>query len=90
MDYDLQQLARASAELTGSEIEAVYQEAMFAAFERGKEPTDLDIAVVLGELVPLSRLMAEQISGLRQWSKGRARAATLAPSSESYGKKMVV
>ena len=81
MDYDLQQLARASAELTGSEIEAVYQEAMFAAFERGKEPTDLDVAVVLGELVPLSRLMAEQISGLRQWAKGRARPATAAPSA---------
>lgn len=34
------------------------------------------IAGVLTEFVPLSKLMAEQITALRQWSKGRARPAT--------------
>ena len=80
-DYDLRQLARASAEFTGAEIEAVYLEAMFAGFERQKEPTDLDIGVVVNESVPLSRLMAEQIAGLKQWAKGRARSATQVPAS---------
>ena len=41
-----------------------------------REPTDLDIAGVLTEFVPLSKLMAEQITGLRNWAKGRARLAT--------------
>jgi ATP-dependent 26S proteasome regulatory subunit len=75
-DYDLQQLSRVSSGLTGAEIEAVFLEAMFAAFERSKEPSDLDIAAALNNFVPLSRLMAEQIAGLKQWSINRARPAT--------------
>jgi len=60
----------------GAEIEAVFLEAMFAAFERGNEPTDLDIASSMNSFVPLSRLMAEQIAALKQWSVGRARPST--------------
>jgi hypothetical protein len=41
-----------------------------------KEPNNLDMARVLTEFVPLSKLMAEQIGSLRNWSKGRARLAT--------------
>lgn len=76
IDFDLQQLSRASVGLTGAEIEAVFLEAMFNAFERSKEPTDLDVAAALSGFVPLSKLMAEQIEGLRKWSSGRARPAT--------------
>jgi ATP-dependent 26S proteasome regulatory subunit len=80
-DYDVVQLAKATEGLTGSEIENVFIEALYLAFDSGaegqeKEPTDLDIARVLTEFVPLSKLMAEQIGGLRNWSKGRARLAT--------------
>jgi SpoVK/Ycf46/Vps4 family AAA+-type ATPase len=74
--FDTVQLARATDGLTGSEIENVFIDAMFKAFELCKEPTDLTIAQVLIEFVPLSKLMAEQISGLRNWVKGRARLAT--------------
>ena len=76
--------------LTGAEIEAVYLEAMFAAFERSKEPTDLDIASVLNGFVPLSRLMAEQIEGLRKWSAGRARPATSVPLASVKTRKLEV
>ncbi len=74
--FDLVQLAKATEGLTGSEIENVFIEALYLAFDLGKEPTDLDIARVLTEFVPLSKLMAEQIGGLRTWAKGRARLAT--------------
>jgi len=80
--YDLQQLARASEGLTGAEIEAVFVESMFNAFERLKEPTDFDIAAVLNSFVPLSKLMAEQIAGLKQWAANRARPATSTPDAE--------
>ena len=90
IDYEVRQLARASAEFTGAEIEAVYLAAMFAGFERQKEPTDLDIAVALNETVPLSRLMAEQIAALKQWAKGRARSATQAPPTSLATRKLVV
>jgi hypothetical protein len=65
--------------LTGSEIENVFIEALYLAFDVEREPTDLDIARVLTEFVPLSKLMAEQIGSLRQWSRGRARLATSQP-----------
>jgi len=57
------------------------------AFDQVKEPTDLDIAQVLTEFVPLSKLMAEQIIALRNWAKGRARLAT-SQSAERKLRKM--
>lgn len=75
-DFDTVQLARATDGLTGSEIENVFVDALFKAFEARTEPTDLTVAEVLTEFVPLSKLMGEQISGLRNWVKGRARPAT--------------
>ncbi len=64
-DFDTVQLARASEGLTGSEIEAVFVESLYDGFDRETEPTDLDIARVLTEFVPLSKTMAEQITALR-------------------------
>jgi len=75
-DFDLVQLARATEGLTGSEIESVFADALFLAFDSDREPSDLDVAGVLTDFVPLSKLMAEQINGLRGWAKGRARLAT--------------
>ena len=88
-DFDVVQLAKATEGLTGSEIENVFIEALYLAFDEENEPTDLDIARVLTEFVPLSKLMAEQISSLRQWAKGRSRLAT-APVIDKGMRKLVV
>jgi SpoVK/Ycf46/Vps4 family AAA+-type ATPase len=88
-DFDIVQLAKATEGLTGSEIKNVFIEALYLAFDGEKEPTDLDIAQVLTEFVPLSKLMAEQITGLRQWAKGRARLATSLVSERKL-RRMVV
>ena len=88
-EYDLVQLARATEGLTGSEIENVFVDALFHAFDENKEPTDLSVALVLNEFVPLSKLMAEQIAGLRNWAKGRARLAT-SPQMEPRLRKIAV
>jgi SpoVK/Ycf46/Vps4 family AAA+-type ATPase len=88
-DFDTSQLARATDGLTGSEIENAFIEALYAAFDEEKEPTDLTVAQVLTEFVPLSKLMAEQITGLRNWAKGRARPATT-PVAEGRTRKMAV
>jgi hypothetical protein len=77
-DFDIVQLARATDGLTGSEIENVFIEALYAAFDEENEPTDLTIAQVLTEFVPLSKLMAEQIAVLKNWAKGRARVCPAA------------
>ena len=87
-DFDTVQLARASEGLTGSEIEAVFVESLYEGFDREAEPTDLDIARVLTEFVPLSKTMAEQITALRTWAKGRARFATSPAAAESRLRKL--
>ena len=70
-----------------AEIEQAFIDAMYAAFSAGKEPTDAAIGKVLKDLVPLSRLMGEQIAALRKWAKGRARPATT-PEQERRGRKI--
>ena len=79
--FDLRQLARATESFTGSEIEQVFIEALYRAFEQEQEPTDLTIGEVLVDFVPLSKLMGESMTALRTWAKGRARPATT-PSTE--------
>ena len=86
--FDPAQLARASDGLTGSEIEAVFVESLYDAFDRDTEPTDADIARVLSDFVPLSKTMAEQITALRTWATGRARQATSAPATERRLRKL--
>ena len=78
--FDLSQLSKSTDGLTGAEIEQVFIDAMYRAFAEEEEPSDFTIGEVLVDFVPLSKLMAEQISGLRQWAKGRARNATTQPS----------
>lgn len=75
-DFEVAQLARATEGFTGAEIEQVFIDALHEAFSRRQEPTDLSISMVLGEVVPLSRLMRDEIAGLRAWAQGRARRAT--------------
>ncbi len=86
-EFDLIQLARITDGLTGSEIEQAFVDALYCAFDEETEPTDLTIAGVLNDLVPLSKLMAEQITGMRNWAKGRARCAT-APVVERKSRKL--
>jgi SpoVK/Ycf46/Vps4 family AAA+-type ATPase len=64
-DFDTVQLARITDGLTGSEIEQAFVDGLYCAFDQEEEPTDLTIAGVLNDLVPLSKLMAERISTLR-------------------------
>ena len=78
--FDLAQLAKSTDGLTGAEIEQVFIDAMYRAFAEEEEPSDFTVGEVLVDFVPLSKLMAEQITGLRQWAKGRARNATTQPS----------
>jgi SpoVK/Ycf46/Vps4 family AAA+-type ATPase len=87
-DFDPGQLAWASDGLTGSEIEAVFVEALYDAFSRGTEPTDLDVARVLTDFVPLSKTMAEQITALRTWATSRARFATSPTATEPRLRKL--
>jgi len=78
--FDLAQLSKSTEGLTGAEIEQVFIDAMYRAFAEEEEPSDFTVGEVLVDFVPLSKLMAEQITALRQWAKDRARNATTQPS----------
>lgn len=74
--FDLDQLAQASQDFSGAEIEEAIISGLYDAFHAG---TDLDTATVLAALeqsVPLARTMKEQIQALRAWAEGRARNAS--------------
>ena len=64
----MNKIRRAAASLTTRLVESVFCEALFDAFDAKTEPADLTIARVLTEFVPLSKTMAEQISGLTRLS----------------------
>ena len=74
--FNLEELARHSDGFSGAEIEQAIVSALFDAFSAG---TDLDTAMImtaLGETVPLSKTMSEDLNRLRTWAQGRARAAS--------------
>jgi AAA+ superfamily predicted ATPase len=74
--YDNVALAMASDGMTGSEIEQAVIDSLYGAFAESREPGMLDLSMAVSATVPLSKLMAEQITGLRKWAVGRCRMAT--------------
>lgn len=74
--YDLAALATVSEGMTGAEIEQAVIDGLYRAFAEGREPGMPDMTLSVGETVPLSKLMSEQITGLRKWAQGRCRMAT--------------
>lgn len=79
----LQRVAEATEGFTGAEIAALVPDAMFAAFaDKGREIKEADLLKAAKSVVPLSRTAAEKIEGLRQWSIGRARPASVTVEAE--------
>ena len=78
--FDLATLARVSDGFSGAEIEEAIISALFDAFS---QQTELNTEIVkenVGQTVPLSKTMSEELSRLRSWAHGRARPATGGPA----------
>lgn len=80
--FDLDALASATNEWTGAEIEALFGEGLYHAFDAGVEPTTELLVSLSKDTMPLSKTMAEPMEHLRQWSVGRSRLASV-PESKS-------
>jgi len=76
-DYDMEALAKATAHFAGSELEQVVVGGLYRAFAQGRELRQADLLAEVEETVPLYTMYEEKIKLLRQWARGRARAATL-------------
>jgi SpoVK/Ycf46/Vps4 family AAA+-type ATPase len=77
LQFDLEQLAIASERLSGAELEQVVTAALYAAFSASRDLTDPDLLRAIDETIPIYETYEERIKELRDWSRGRARPASL-------------
>ena len=69
--FDVQLMADAAKDFSGSEIEQAVVSAMFRAYAKKEELADKHILAELKQTSPLSGLMSERIENLRAWADGR-------------------
>jgi SpoVK/Ycf46/Vps4 family AAA+-type ATPase len=81
--FNLPALAKLTEGWTGAEIEQAVNAARVHAFTSKKEFSSSQIFRSIGQSVPLSETMHEQLNELRRWSFNRA---TPASSQSTYGK----
>ncbi|MBL7959382.1 AAA family ATPase, partial [bacterium] len=74
--FDCVKLAHVCDGFSGAEIEEAIITALYDAFEESRELTTEDISLSIKNTVPLSRVLAEQVSALRAWAEKRARRAS--------------
>ncbi len=71
-NFNLNEIAKSMEGFNGAEIEQVVISALVEAFSQERELTDMDIFRVMGNMVPLSTTMKEEIKRLERWAYNRA------------------
>ena len=71
--FDSVRLARATEMFTGTEIERVFVDALYAARAEKRDVAEGDIGKALVGRVPLYASMSEEVERMRQWARCRAR-----------------
>ena len=70
--FNLNRLAKASVGyFLGAELEESVKDALFRAFDAGREIEENDILQALEATYPLSKTMRENIESMRKWAKYR-------------------
>jgi len=82
-NFNLEKVAAATKDFTGSELEKVVQGAIRRAFVADGSVTTGDLLAAAGDMVPLATTMERGISKMRHWAK-RARPAS---SRQETGRK---
>ncbi len=76
--FDLAQLASQAPGFSGAEIEQSVIDALYKAFDEGREVSTEDVVSCVEASVPLSMTMKEKIDELREWAAHRCRPASTA------------
>ena len=76
LQFDLEALAQQTEGFSGAEIEQVIISALYDAFEADRELTDRDVLHNIEQTIPLSQMMQEQVTRLRNWARTHARFAS--------------
>ena len=79
-NFSLKALSAATQGYSGAEIEQIVVAALYPAFDAGRELSQDDLLTEAKTVVPLSVMMREEISELREWAQMRTR-----PASERHG-----
>ena len=79
-DFDLQRLAEASEGYSGRQIEAVWKDALVAAFNAQRPPTTEDALTALTKTIATSKTMGAAIQARRERLNGRATPASRPPT----------
>jgi SpoVK/Ycf46/Vps4 family AAA+-type ATPase len=75
--FKINKLAEMTESFTGAEIESLIEASLYEAFSDNKRDiTDEDLVISIQNLVPISKLMKEEINALRSWATERARNAS--------------
>ena len=74
--FDIATLTTSSDRLSGAEIEQAVIDGLYEAFDKDRPLGTDDIIDVLSQTIPLSTMMSEEIDGLRDRAKHRARPAS--------------
>ena len=77
LQYDIDELAGAAERLTGAELEQAVTAALYTAFSESRDLSNNDLANAIEETVPIYDTYEERIKELRDWSRGRARPASV-------------
>ena len=86
--FDPAALVRQSDGFTGAEIEQAFIDALYAAYDAGRNVCREDVLEALRRTVPLSVTMAEDIRALRQWAAKRTRSAAGDPAEVPTGRRI--
>ena len=70
-DFDIESLARAMEGFSGAEIEQAVVSGLYAAHALGQSLSTKHIRHEIQQTKPLSVVMAERVTSLREWAKGR-------------------
>jgi SpoVK/Ycf46/Vps4 family AAA+-type ATPase len=72
-NFNLVELAKASVNFNGAEIEQTVVSGLVLAFKDGRRPLSQDdVFMAAGRMVPLATTMSEQIKEIKRWADTRA------------------
>jgi SpoVK/Ycf46/Vps4 family AAA+-type ATPase len=79
--FNLPQLAAASEQFSGAELEQAVVEGLHQAFAAGTDLRDAHVMSALRETVPLAVTLHEEVSRVREWARERTRPASPPPGA---------
>lgn len=70
-DFSLRTLVNGAENFTGAEIEEVFKDALYKAFDAGEEVTDSHVMEVLAEFIPFAVSHEEDLKTMRKQAQGK-------------------